>query len=205
MLESHAEDHRGPGDALWRSRKRGYWIIRGRILAKKITTQCLTCKRIKARMEEQVMASLPTEIFQIPCKAFSRVQLDYAGAVMVKDQVKRRTQRKCFPLLFCCLNTGSLHIQLATGYSAQEFLVQLQFFSALRGTPTYIHTDMGSQLVAAGRAITEGDLPSLPWDEIRSSDQTRGIEFVHCPTQSQWRNMRARSNFSTSLESMFTI
>ena len=193
MTESHAEDHRGPGDALWRSRRRGYWIVRGRVLAKKITTGCLVCRRIKARAEQQVMADLPHEIFQIPCRAFSRVQIDYAGPVMVKDQVKRRTERRCYPLLFCCLNTGGLHIALATGYSAEEFLVQLQHFAALRGDPVYIHTDMGSQLVSAGKTLVEGDTPNLPWDQIRASEKTRGMEFIHCPPQSQWRNGRVES------------
>ena len=195
MTESHQEDHRGPGDALWRSRRRGYWIVRGRVLAKKITASCLVCRRIKTKMEQQQMADLPREIFKIPVRAFSRIQLDYAGAVMVKDQVKRRTERKCFPLLFCCLNSGGLHIQLATGYSAEEFLIQLQHFSALRGSPVYIHTDMGSQLVSAGKKLKgePGELPDIPWDEVRASDKTRGIEFVHCPTQSQWRNGRAES------------
>ena len=193
MTESHAEDHRSAGDTLWRSRRRGYWIIRGRVLAKRVADKCLVCRRIRARMEQQVMADLPHEIFQIPCKAFSRVQIDYAGAVMVKDEFKRRTQRKCFPLLFVCLNSGGLHIQLATGYSAEEFLVQLQFFAALRGDPVYIHTDMGSQLVSAGKALVEGDKPNFPWDEITSSEKTRGMEFIHCPTQSQWRNGKAES------------
>ena len=193
MTESHAEDHRSAGDTLWRSRRRGYWIIRGRRLAKRVVDNCLVCRRIRARVEQQVMADLPHEIFQIPCKAFSRVQIDYAGAVMVKDQVKRRTQRKCFPLLFVCLNTGALHIQLATGYSAEEFLVQLQFFAALRGDPTYIHTDMGSQLVSAGKTLVEGDKPRFPWEEITSSEKTRGMEFIHCPAQAQWRNGKAES------------
>ena len=193
MSESHAEDHSSAGESLWRSRRRGYWIVRGRVLAKKVVERCLVCRRIRARMEQQVMADLPREVFQIPCRAFSRVQIDYAGAVMVKDQVKRRTQRKCFPLLFVCLNSGGLHVQLATGYSAEEFLVQLQFFAALRGDPTYIHTDMGSQLVSAGKAVMEGDKPNFPWEEITSSEKTRGMEFIHCPTQSQWRNGKAES------------
>ena len=64
MKEFHEEDHRGPGDALWRSKRRGYWIIL--VLAKKISTSCLTCRRIKTKMEQQQMAVLPREIFKIP-------------------------------------------------------------------------------------------------------------------------------------------
>ena len=88
--------------------------------------------------------------------------------------------------MFCCLNTGAVHIALATGYSAEEFLVQLQHFAALRGDPVYIHTDRGSQLVSAVKTLVEGDTPNLPWDQIRASEKTRGMEFIHCPTQSQF-------------------
>ena len=66
MKKSHEEDHRGPGDELWLSKRRGYWIIRGMVLAKKISTSCLTCRRIKTKMEQQQMAVLPREIFKIP-------------------------------------------------------------------------------------------------------------------------------------------
>ena len=193
MKEAHEEDHRAAGDALWRSRRKGYWIVKGMNLAKKICLQCLKCRKLKAKLEEQIMADLPPQIFQVPCRAFTNVQLDYAGAVSVRDQVKRRTSIKAWPLLFVCLNSGMLHVQLCPGYDAATFLSQFQQFVAIRGRPSYIHTDQGSQLVAAGKQIQDGELPDFPWHVIRTDSATRGVDFVHCPTQAQWRNGRAES------------
>ena len=193
MKESHEEDHRAAGDALWRTRRKGYWIIKGMNLAKKVVQDCMRCKKNKAKLEEQIMADLPPQVFQVPCRAFTNVQLDYAGAVTVKDQVKRRVGIKAYPLLFVCMNSGMLHVQLCPGYDANTFISQFQQFVAIRGSPSYIHTDQGSQLVAAGKQIQDGDLPDFPWDAIKTSSATRGVEFVHCPTQAQWRNGRAES------------
>ena len=193
LKEAHDDDHRAAGDTLWRARRKGYWIVRGLRLAQTIVDKCVKCKRVYPTMEQQAMADLPPEIFKVPCRAFSHIQLDYAGAVTVKDQVKKRVDLKCFPLIFVCMNSGAVHCQLAPGYSAKDFIVQFQHFCSLRGTPSLVHTDQGSQLVAVGKKVQDGDLPQLPWVEIQQHEVTRGIDFIHCPTQAQWRNGRAES------------
>ena len=196
LLMAHREDHRAsPGDALLRSRRRGYWVMRGRNLAKKVISDCGWCSTHYPTFVKQKMADLPKEIFQIPVRAFTNVCLDYTGAVTIIDQVKRRVSAKCWPVLFSCMNSGALHIQLATDYSTQGFLTQWIQFCSIRGTPRYVHTDMGSQLIAAGKQlkVQDGDLPYFNWKEIRAATSPHGTEFHHCLTQSQWRNGRAES------------
>ena len=204
LMEAHREDHRAGGDNLFRVRRKGYWIIRGRLLADRIARDCIVCTKRTAVTQQQKMADLPSVIFDVPCRPFSHIALDFTGAVKVKGMVNQRTTTKCFPLLFCCVNTGSLHIQLAQGYSTEDFMLQFNHFVAIRGMPVYVRADMGSQIVKAGKLmdrklpqvqgdITEGDLPAFKWRQIEAAASAMGVQFSHCATQAQWRNGRAES------------
>ena len=204
MEHAHCEDHRAGGDTLMRTRRLGYWIVRGRKLADKVVRDCNYCKHRRAKTEQQQMAELPKAITDVPCRAFTNICIDYSGGVSVRGVVNSRAHKICYPLVIICMNTGAVHLQLSQGYSTEDFLVQFEEFCAIRGTPALVRTDMGSQLVAAGRPgiVTKknpaapphdqpGDLPCFPWEEIRKTGSCNGIEFQHCATQAQWRNGRA--------------
>ena len=58
--------------------------------------------------------------------------VDYNSAVSVYNNIKRRISKRAHSLLFfvlllCCMSTGGLQFQLATDYSAAEFMTQHQF------------------------------------------------------------------------------
>ena len=200
MRAAHYEDHRSsPGDALLRSRRRGYWIIRGRTLAREVVKHCSWCKLYKAPFwgcSKQKMADLPRQVFNVPTRPFTNICLDFMGYVNVFDQVKRRVSTKAYPVVFCCMNTGAVHLVLAAGYSTSDFLTAWRTFTSIRGVPRYVHTDMGTQLTSASKKFEDqGDevreLPQYKWKEIIKVTNPQGTEWRHCPTQSQWRNGRA--------------
>ena len=205
MLQAHKEDHRAsPGDSLYRSRKYGYWIVRGRTLAEKIVRDCGWCSVHYPTFLRQKMADLPRELSDVPVRAFSNVCVDYMGSVrvMYRNNATGRqgnTTAKAYPIVFSCMNSGAVHLQLATDYSTEGFLTQWIQFCSLRGTPRLCHADMGSQLVAAGKKLREaqtevdGDLPNFNWKEIIAALSSKGTEFRHALTQAQWRNGRAES------------
>ena len=198
MRAAHCEDHRlGGGDALFRSVKYGYWIIQGRRLADMIVRNCPFCIRQRASTVQQKMGDLPDLMFDVPVRPFSHIALDFAGAMLVKDEVKGRCRIKTFPLIFVCLNTSAVHIALASGYSTEAFLVQLAHFFAVRGRARFIYCDQGSQLNAASSRMTEPDVGQPPvyrWNEIRHKTSSLGTEWKHCPTQAQWRDGKAEAS-----------
>ena len=204
MEYAHCDDHRAGGDTLMRTRRLGYWIVRGRKLAEKVARDCYYCKHRRAKTEQQQMAQLPKAITDVPCRAFTNICIDYSGGVKVRGVVNSRASKVCFPLVIICMNTGCVHLQLSQGYSTDDFMVQFEEFCALRGVPALVRTDMGSQLVSAGKpgivtnknpavlpSDSPGDLPCFPWEEIKRRGNCNGIEFQHCATQAQWRNGRA--------------
>ena len=143
------------------------------------------------------MSDLPRVLMDVPVRPFSHVCLDYTGAITVKAMVNKRAEMKVFPLVFVCVNTGAVHLQLAADYSTKSFMLEFNQFIALRGPPSYVRCDMGSQLTSAtsrvAAKVEDGDLPQFRWKEIRMLCINYGTEFSQCYTQAQWRNGRAES------------
>ena len=191
-LHAHHDDHRA-GGVTHRVRRLGYWVIRGNNLAREVVKSCLACRKYRPIPLQQKMSDLPRVLMDVPTRPFSNICLDYTGAVTVKAMTNKRATMKVWPLLMVCVNTGSVHIQLAADYSTQGFLLEFQQFCALRGTPSYVRTDMGSQLTAATAKVQDGDMPRFKWKEIARMVITYGTEFSHCATQAQWKNGRAES------------
>ena len=197
MTAAHNEDHRlGPGDAVYRSVRMGYWILQSRKLAEQVVKDCRYCKIVKASISAQRMGDLPNEMFQVPVRPFTHITLDFAGAIMAKGDVNQRTHRKTFPLIFVCLNTQSIHVALARDMSTDSFLTQLSHFFAIRGKSAYIYSDMGSNITSASRRLSEpeiGDRPNMDWAEIKRRTSGLGIKWTHSPARSQWRDGRSEA------------
>ena len=152
-MHAHREDHRrDAGDCLFRSRKYCY-IWKGRSVAEEVVKSCSLCKARSEDLLKQRMAELPKQVFDIPCSPFTHVCLDFMGPVEVKSMTNKRSYMKCWPLLFICLNTSAVHIQLSAGYSTEDLILELKGFFAIRGVPKYMVSDPGSQMVAAKKLI----------------------------------------------------
>ena len=191
-LHAHRDDHRNTG-ITQRVRRLGYWVIRGNSLAKTVVKNCIVCRKYKPVTLEQKMADLPKVLMDVPVRPFSHVCLDYTGAITVKAMTNKRATMRTYPLVFVCVNTGAVHVQLAADYSTKAFMLEFQQFMALRGPPSYVRCDMGSQLSAATSKVEDGDMPRFKWPEIRKLCINYGTEFSQCATQAQWRNGRAES------------
>ena len=98
------------------------------------------------------------------------------------QRIKQRTPMKTWPIIFVCLNTGAVHIELAKGYSTKAFLTKLE-----RGCPTFMYSDLGSNLVRPGK-VTQGDDEAMPWQEIKKVTGRLGIEWHHAPSKAQFRD-----------------
>ena len=207
MIAAHREDHRlGPGDAVFRSVKRGYWILQGRRLAEKVIKSCMHCRRLRTETVQQKMGNLPPLINKVPVRPFSHIALDYGGVMSVRSEVNKRNTMRCYPLLMICLNTSSIHTQLCAGYDTESFLTSLQHFFAIRGRSSFIYTDMGNQITSASNKLDlqdKGNMmekdpgdqgrPIFNFKKVKAATASHGVEWHHCPVQSQWRDGRSEA------------
>ena len=92
MTQAHCYDHRsGTQDTLWRSRQEA-WIIKGKLLAKKVVSRCSYCKTKQKKLSCQIMAELPKECVR-RMRPFFLTSLDLTGPYEVRAMVNARAKR----------------------------------------------------------------------------------------------------------------
>ena len=128
------------------------------------------------------MADLPDEL-QHPCPPFTNVGVDLCGPLVVKAMTNKRASMKVWHVLFVCLNTKALSMYLAPGYSTKDFFIAYNSFTSDRGHPNLVHSDRGTQLVAASKEVAEFD-----WNAIASESAIKGTSWKFTPAGAQWCN-----------------
>ena len=185
MLDAHKQDHAGKDITLATSRHTA-WIVNASKLASQICKGCLRCRFMRRANHHQKMATLP-ESLQAPAPPFTNVGLDLVGPIIVKAMVNKRARMKVWVVIFLCLNTKAVSIELAPGYSTSDFLLAYSTYVSQRGDPAFVHSDRGSQLVSAQRLLSD-DLPKYDWSDIASSSALKGTTWRFAPAGAQWRN-----------------
>ena len=99
------------------------------------------------------MSNLPTERLSPFTPAFHITSCDYFGPYGVK--ISRNKTAKRYGVLFTCLNTRAVHLELAVDCSTMEFIQVLRRFFAIRGQPAKLVSDNGTQLVATEKELRE--------------------------------------------------
>ena len=181
MLWAHYQHHLAR-DITYATSLQKAWIVGGKRLAASIAKGCLRCRFKYKKKVEQQMATLPAEI-QTQCKPFTNIGVDLAGPLTVRAMTNKRASLKVWNVIFVCLNTKAVTMHLAPGYSTDNFMLAYTSHTSIRGHPTKVHSDRGSQLVAAGKGIVEFD-----WDLIAKTTARRGTTWDFAPAGGQWRN-----------------
>ncbi|KAK5862062.1 hypothetical protein PBY51_017494 [Eleginops maclovinus] len=150
--QSHQEGHEGVAGTLLRMRQKA-WVIQGRRLAQKVVNQCIHCRKARAQVCQQVMGDLPVERSR-PAAPFQFISVDLFGPYLVRDDIKKRVSMKVWGVVFCCMASRALHIDLASSLSTESFLMAYQRFAAIRGHPLKVWSDPGTNFVGA-RSLLE--------------------------------------------------
>lgn len=152
MIEYHCNGHSGVSSTVAKSRRK-FWITNGHKLAKSIKFQCVPCRKLAHKVSTQKMSDLPDERLKPFSPPFHYTSCDYFGPYAVK--LGRNKTMKNYGVIFTCLNTRAVHIDLATDCSTEEFLQVLRRFVSFRGCPSLILSDNGTQFIGAERQIKE--------------------------------------------------
>ena len=100
--------------------KQKFWILCVHDLEKKIKFQCVFCRGIELKAETQVMADLP-KLHLAPCTPpFYNISCDSFGPYNVK--IGRSKSTKHYGVIFTCLNTRAMHLELAVNYLTTGYI-----------------------------------------------------------------------------------
>ncbi|XP_060761029.1 uncharacterized protein LOC132870982 [Neoarius graeffei] len=135
-------------------RESGLWIMGAKRCIGKILNKCVICRRLRGKIEVQQMSELPADRLQ-PGPPFSHVGMDMFGPWEVSARRTRGGQAnsKRWAILFTCLCTRAVHIEVVEEMSASSFINALRRFFALRGPAKQLRSDCGTNFVGACREM----------------------------------------------------
>ena len=141
ILRCHHEVlHNGVGETLTQLRTR-YWVVKGRQVVKRILSTCTLCKRVEGPPYGTPSAP-PLPNFRLSNDfAFTRIGVDYAGPLYVKDIYNGKEMHKSFIALYTCASSRAVHLDLVPDASSMAFVRSLKRFISRRGTPSLVISD----------------------------------------------------------------
>lgn len=142
--------HQGRRITDGRLRSAGYWIIGVKRLLASVIHKCVICRKLRGSFCAPKMADLPEDRLQ-PGPPFSFVGVDVFGQwnVIVRRTRGGQASRKRWAVLFTCLVSRAIHIEVIEDLSSSSFINALRRFIAIRGPVKQFRSDRGTNFVGA--------------------------------------------------------
>ena len=181
----HFEDHSGATKTAAKCRRK-FWIVRLTRLARTMKSSCYVCRLLDKLLSMQQMAPLP-DFRLAPAPPFNTTSIDLFGPYTIKDTVKKRTKMKVWGFIATCAVTRAIHLDITDSYGTDSILQTLRKFKLLRGCPSEIISDQGSQLVAASKDVA--DLTkNWDWAPIAEWAGSKRIKWTVVPAEASHHN-----------------
>lgn len=153
LIQKYDNDLHHPGpERVYAELRRSFWIIRGREAVRRHQHACAECRRWRAKPSIPKMADLPAARLRLFKPAFYSTGVDCFGPMLVK--VARR-QEKRWGIIFKCLTTRAVHLDILTSINVDAYLMALRRFIARRGTPAEVWSDQGTNFKGGARELQE--------------------------------------------------
>ncbi|XP_052818526.1 uncharacterized protein LOC128244575 [Mya arenaria] len=131
-------------------RNNGFWIIGAKRLISSTIHKCVICKRQRGKFQSQYMSDLPEDRVT-PSAPFTVIGVDTFGPWHI---VARKTrggfaESKRWGMLFTCLSTRAVHIEVIEELSSSAFINAFRRFVAIRGPVKEVRSDRGTNFIGA--------------------------------------------------------
>ena len=143
--------HQGREHVLADLRER-FWIVKGSSAVRNALRDCLLCRRKFRKPATQKMAHLPEERATSGDPPFTNTGVDFFGPFYTK---RGRAQVKVYGVIFTCLASRAVHLEVADSLSTDSFINALRRFVARRGQIRIIRSDRGTNFVGAERELRQ--------------------------------------------------
>ena len=129
------------------------------------------------------MANLLNIRLQSHVKSFSNTSVDYFGSIQAKTSPKTRRNQgklKTYGVIFTCLNTRAIRIELSGDLSTDSFILSLGRFLARRGLVNIMQSDNGTSFIGAVKEINDA-IKNLKHDKITTYLNKHQIKWQFNP------------------------
>lgn len=168
--------HHSGTERVFTEMRRKYWILRGRKAIKHHQRQCTDCRKWRGKPEIPVMADLPSARLRLHKPAFYSTGVDCFGPYTVR--VGRRNEKR-WGVIFKCLTTRAVHLDLLSSMDTDAFLMALRRFVARRGKPYELLSDQGTNFRGGERELKEAFASLQP--ELQTQLAPQQIKFAFNP------------------------
>lgn len=153
-------------------RANGIHIVKGTTLVSSVIYNCVTCRKLRGPLLSQKMSPLP-HVRSEELPPFTHVGYDCFGPMTVKDG---RKAVKRYGVVFTCMSSRAVHIELCDDLSTDCFINTLRNFIALRGPIATLRSDRGTNFVGADNELTKA-LLEMNEDAIRQFTESKQCQF----------------------------
>ncbi|XP_067306008.1 uncharacterized protein [Pseudorasbora parva] len=154
--------------------RRRYWVLRGREAVRKHQHSCQDCQFWRAKPQTPKMADLPPCRLRLFKPPFYSTGTDCFGPFHVK--IGRR-QEKRWGILYKCLTTRCLHLDLLEHLDTDAFLLSLRRFIARRGKPFEILCDNGTNFTGGDHELKDTFSRMAPELQVQLAKQQIQFRF----------------------------
>ena len=93
-------------------------MIQGSSAVKRVISRCATCRRVRGRVGEQIVADLPHDRLKEE-PPFTHSGVDILGPFLIKET---RNTLKQYTALFTCLAIRAIHIEMIKNMDTDSFI-----------------------------------------------------------------------------------
>lgn len=130
----------------------GFWAIGASKSVAKLIHRCVKCRKLRRPVEEQRMSELPRECCEVSAPVMFCGMEDCFGPFVTK---RGRKECKRYGLIFTCLSSRALHLEMLEDMSTDAFINALRCFIILRGAVCQLRCDQGTNFVGAKNEFKE--------------------------------------------------
>ena len=132
-----------------------YYVSSAKRLTRRVTRECVICRRAYAKTLHQQMGRLPADRVN-PSPPFNITGVDLAGPFLCsRGNPRKPTKIKTYACLFVCMVTRAIHLELLSDLSSSAFIAGFTRFCARRGLPSTVYSDNGTNFVGANKEFKD--------------------------------------------------
>lgn len=169
--------------------RKKYWVIKANSITRNILNNCVICRKYHSKPLSQQMSDLPPVRVTGDLPAFAHTGVDLFGPF---DVTNGRKVFKRYGVVFTCMNSRAIHLEIAYTLDTDSFVNALRRFVCRRGNNIKsITSDNGTNLRSGERELREA---------LNQWNQTH-IESWLKQNHIEWRfNPPTASNFGSAYE-----
>ena len=177
LINYHRRFYHSSRETIVNEIRQKYYIFGLRSALRSITYNCLKCKLERGKPRNPIMASLPEGRVAYRQRPFTHCGIDYFGPMFVK--IGRRREKR-WGVLFTCLTTRAVHVELAHSLTTSSAIMALQRLSSRRGSPMVMYSDNGTNFRGACTELKE-QVRKIDAEKQREYALKNGLKWIFNP------------------------